>query len=56
VVKQTHREDPARWNFELLRIGAAAPPPTMRIEALPPAGPRPRYDPTAPDILDPDEY
>lgn len=56
VVKQSHREDPARWNFELLRIGAPAPAPTMKIEALPSAGPRPQYDPAAPDILDPDEY
>lgn len=62
VVRQVHREDPARWNFELLRIGsaaAAAPPataPTMKIEAIPGAGPRPQYDPASPGILDPDEY
>ena len=62
VVKQEHREDPARWNFELVRYGAAepapspAPPTTIKLEALPSPGPRPHYDPGAPDILDPDEY
>ncbi len=64
LVKQVHREDPKRWNFELTHIVAASqtppPPPagapTMRLEALPPSGPRPTYDPSAPDILDPDEY
>jgi hypothetical protein len=62
VVKQVHREDPARWNFELVRYGAAepAPPPpaptSMKLEAIPSPGPRPQYDPDAPDILDPDEY
>jgi hypothetical protein len=62
VVKQVHREDPARWNFELVRYRAAepAPPPpapaSMKLEAIPSPGPRPQYDPDAPDILDPDEY
>lgn len=63
IVKQVHREDPERWNFELTRIvttsqtpAAPATAPTMNLEALPPAGPRPIYDPSAPDILDPDEY
>lgn len=62
VVRQIHREDPAHWNFELV-ANAAAPPaappppaPSTRIEALPTPGPRPQYDPAAPDILDPDEY
>jgi len=57
VVRQVHREDPARWNFELVDSVAAAPPPpapSIRIEALP--APRPAYDPAAPDILAPDEY
>ena len=66
VVKQVHREDPARWNFELVRMSTAAapaaaapgiaPPPTFSIEAVPSPGPRPPPDPAAPDILDPDEY
>jgi hypothetical protein len=62
IVKQVHREDPARWNFELVRYGATvpAPPPpppaSMKLEAIPSPGPRPQYDPDAPDILDPDEY
>lgn len=59
VVRQIHREDPARWNFELLATAEAAPPPpppSMKLEALPTPGPRPPYDPAAPDILGPDEY
>lgn len=58
VVRQVHREDPARWNFELLSTGTTAPAasPAVKIEAVPSAGPRPQYDPGAPDILDPDEY
>lgn len=59
VVRQTHREDPARWSFELRHIGAPVAPaaaPTFKLEAVPTPGPRPHYDPQAPDILDPDEY
>lgn len=62
VVRQVHREDPARWNFELISSGVSPPParaaeaPSITIEALPSPGPRPQYDPAAPDILDPDEY
>lgn len=59
IVRQVHREDPERWNFELLRVAepaTPAAPPTMTLEAIPNPGPRPTYDPAAPDILDPDEY
>ncbi|MCC7121358.1 MAG: hypothetical protein IT493_07355 [Gammaproteobacteria bacterium] len=59
VVRQIHREDPMRWNFELVHYASAPPPmkaPALRIEAIPTPGPRPSYDPAAPDILDPDEY
>jgi len=64
VVRQLHREDPARWNFELVRsaetapaVPAASPPaPSTSPAAAPAPGPRPQYDPSVPDILDPDEY
>ena len=59
VVKEQHKREPERWNYELASYGLPPPPPPPVEQPAPaaaPAAPRPNYDPNAPSILDPNEY